>query len=219
MSTGEQMARLMHRAVAEDVLGPGRRAILWVQGCPQRCPGCIAPEGWDISGGTPVTVAEAADWVLSQEGIEGMTISGGEPMLQARALADLIRRIRLHSDLGVICYTGYVFPPRPAGEPGALLRLTASRRELVGLLDLLVDGPYVEARHGDLLWRASDNQRLILLTDRYAQVLQTLPDRSAGVVCVLDVEGRPHVIGVPSRPGFRQELERLLAARGVRLRP
>jgi len=207
--------RLMHRAVAEDVLGPGRRAILWVQGCPHRCPGCIAPEGWTLNGGTVVSVEEVAEWVLAQPGIEGITISGGEPMLQAAALARLIRLVRARVDLGAMCYTGYVLPPRPVGEPGVSLRRTPARRDLISMLDLLIDGPYVESRHADLLWRGSDNQRVIVLTDRYVGLFRRMPDRSAGIVCVLDPEGRPQVIGVPSRPRFREELERRLGQNGV----
>lgn len=207
----------MHRAVAENVLGPGRRAILWVQGCPHRCPGCIAPEGWSLSRGTVHPVEEVADWVLAQSDIEGITISGGEPMLQAAALARLIRMVRVRENLGIVCYTGYVLPPKPAGEPGVSLRRTPARRDLISMLDLLIDGPYVENRHVDLLWRASDNQRLIVLTERYTAILQRMPDRSAGIVCLLDAEARPQVIGVPSRPGFRDEMERRLGLKGVSL--
>lgn len=207
----------MHRAVAEGVLGPGRRAILWVQGCPHRCTGCIAPEGWEPRGGELAHVQDVAEWVLAQPDLEGITISGGEPMLQAGALAALIGMVRSRADLGVICYTGYVLPPRLAGEPGVLLRRTSARRDLIAMLDLLIDGPYIQSRHADLLWRASTNQRLIALTRRYAGLLQATPDRSAGVVCVLDPDGRLQVIGVPSRPGFREELEQTLRARGIML--
>ncbi|NLI00560.1 MAG: radical SAM protein [Chthonomonadales bacterium] len=207
----------MHRAVADDVLGPGCRAILWVQGCSHRCAGCIAPEGWDLDGGRLCSVDEVAGWVLSQSGIEGITISGGEPMLQAWALARVIRAVRLHADLGVVCYTGYVLPPRTPGAPGVVLRRTPARAELLSLLDMIVDGPYVEARHGDFLWRASANQRLILMTPRYRALLQARADTSAGIVCTIDAQGRPQVVGVPNRPGFREEFERHARARGVRL--
>ena len=210
----------MHRAVAPDVLGPGLRAILWVQGCPQRCAGCIAPEGWSTKAGERTTAGAAAQWILSQPGIEGITLSGGEPMMQAAALAECIRLVRLERDLGVICFTGFVLPWRDKGLPGPRLRMTARRRELLSMIDLLIDGPYVAELHGDLLWRGSKNQRLLPLSPRYLDVLSHLTaqtDRSAGLAFTLDGEGRPQVIGVPARPGFRREMERLLARRGVLL--
>lgn len=218
MSRQRTTLRLMHRAVAEEVLGPGKRAILWVQGCRHHCPGCITPEGWDPRGGQLYPVEEVAKWVMEQSGIEGVTISGGEPMRQAGSLVNLLSSLRRRADLGAICYTGYVLPPRVPGSPGVTLRRTPDRRDLLALLDLLVDGPYVRERHADLLWRASDNQRLILLTQRYGRYVASRPDRTAGVICLLDEDGRPQIIGVPHRPGFREELERRLRERGVNVR-
>jgi anaerobic ribonucleoside-triphosphate reductase activating protein len=216
------MLRIAHRAAPiAEVLGPGRRAVVWVQGCAQRCAGCIAPEAWDTDGGSAEPVDQVADWLLAQPDIEGVTLSGGEPMLQASGLAALIRQVRRRRDLGVICYTGFVMPP-PDSPHGVALDRHGGAADLLAEVDLLVDGPYVEELHADLLWRGSTNQRLIALTDRYRDLLPVVgsrDDTGAGLVCTVDADGGPHLAGVPSQAGFRGRFEALLADKGVDLKP
>lgn len=216
------MLRVAHRAAPiEAALGPGRRAVIWVQGCASRCAGCIAPEAWDPAAGALEPVDQVAGWLLARPDIEGVTLSGGEPMLQAAGLAALIRHVRRRRDLGVICYTGFVMPP-PDSPHGVPLDLDGPAADLLARVDLLIDGPYVESLHADLLWRGSGNQRLIALTDRYRDLLPAVgsrDDSGAGLVCSVDAEGGPHLAGVPSEAGFRRRFEALLADRGVDLKP
>ena len=73
----------------------------------------------------------------------------------------------------------------------------------------------IEAQHADLLWRGSNNQRLLSLSDRYQNLLATLPDRSAGMEFNLDPEGAIALTGVPSSPKFREAFESRMADRGV----
>src|SRR5947207_12067562 len=91
--------RLARRSNHCTVLGPGTRAVLWVQGCPFRCPGCVAPETLPFRGGEAVSVASLADELIGLPEIEGVTFSGGEPMSQAAALARLVDLVRTKRDL------------------------------------------------------------------------------------------------------------------------
>ncbi|MFF5403403.1 4Fe-4S single cluster domain-containing protein [Streptomyces misionensis] len=203
MGTRLSVARTLDRCT---VLGPGSRAVIWVQGCPLRCAGCVAAETLPFEGGTSRPVAELADWLRALDGIEGVTFSGGEPFSQARALAELLDAVReRRPDFGAMAYSGF--------RHEALLRGGPDRRALLDRLDLLVDGPYLAARHGSLRWRGSDNQRLIPLTDRYRQALAE-PDTTAGIELSVDADGSLSWAGVPPAPGFRERLEEQLAARG-----
>jgi anaerobic ribonucleoside-triphosphate reductase activating protein len=192
------------------VLGPYRRAVIWVQGCAFACKGCIVPESWDTNGGETRTVDELTTWVLAQPDIEGITLSGGEPMLQASVLVALIDRLREQRDIGVVCYTGDRLERLQAHG-------TIAQQELLQRLDLLIDGIYIEAQHADLLWRGSTNQRLLSLSDRYQNLLATLPDRSAGMEFNLNPEGAIALTGVPNSPNFREAFESRMADRGVNL--
>src|SRR5262249_31475263 len=146
-------------------------------GCPFACKNCIVPESWDEQGGEVGGVVELAAWVLAQAGIEGVTFSGGEPMAQAGALAGLGGWLREKAGLGGGCSTGYTL--EHLQERG-----TSEQQALLARTDLLIDGVYIEAQHADRLWRGSANQRLLPLTARYRDLIETLPeseDCSAGL--------------------------------------
>ncbi|MFE1828800.1 4Fe-4S single cluster domain-containing protein [Streptomyces yangpuensis] len=192
------------------VLGPGTRAVIWVQGCPLRCRGCVAAETLPFEGGTEYTVADLTDWLCGLTDIEGVTLSGGEPFAQAAGLAALLDSVReRRPDFGAMAYSGFRYEALRRGGP--------DRRALLRRLDLLVDGPYVATRRHGLRWRGSSNQRLVALTDRYAHVADE-PDTSAGVELSVEADGALSWAGVPPAPGFRKGFEERLAARGFVLR-
>jgi anaerobic ribonucleoside-triphosphate reductase activating protein len=133
---------------------------------------------------------------VAEHAVDGLTVSGGEPFAQAPALVELIREVRRRRDLSVCCYTGFTLERlTQTGDDG--------QRELLGLTDLLIDGPYVQRRHAALRWRASANQRLHALTPRHRQEL-TLPDLSAGLQIEVTSGADVHWLGVPPTPGFRE---------------
>lgn len=146
------------------VLGPGTRFVLWVQGCPFRCPSCVAPDTLPFEGGEAIAVDTLAEEILALPDIDGVTFSGGEPLSQAGALVRLVDRIRARRDLSFMAYTGHTLE-------GLARHATAEQRELLRRLDILVDGPYVATRHTDLIWRGSDNQRVLLLSRRHRDLL------------------------------------------------
>jgi anaerobic ribonucleoside-triphosphate reductase activating protein len=204
--------RIFERRSPVKVLGPYARAVIWVQGCDFGCRGCIVPESWEQDSGEEVDISELVAWVLSQPNIEGVTLSGGEPMLQAEALSTLIDQIREVRNLGVMCYTGYrIEYLKSQGDIAQKLLLTK--------IDLLVDGIYQENLQDDLLWRGSNNQRLLLLSDRYRDFLQSQSDRSAGLEFFLNETGEVGFSGVPTQPNFRQEFESRMSQRSVIVNP
>jgi anaerobic ribonucleoside-triphosphate reductase activating protein len=192
------------------VLGPGQRAVIWVQGCPLRCPDCLAPQTLPFHGGTATPVTDLAEWLIGLAGIEGVTLSGGEPFAQAGPLALLLDEVReVRPDFTAMSYSGFTH--------AALRRGTADQRALLDRLDLLIDGPYQRARHADLRWRGSSNQRVIALSDRYCGVMLA-PDVSQGIEFTLDADGAMSWAGVPAEPGFREFVESGLRELGFDLR-
>jgi anaerobic ribonucleoside-triphosphate reductase activating protein len=202
-----QVGRVAERC---EVLGPGRRAVVWVAGCPLRCRECVVPELLDPAAGEPVAVAELSERLLALPQLDGVTFSGGEPFAQAEALLELTRRLRARRpQLSLMSYSGYPLSwLRKHGTPAQLA--------LLDRLDVLVDGPYLPERHAPLRWRGSSNQCIRLLSDRHAELAQAA-DEPAGIELELDTGGRFAWAGVPPRRGWRHELERRLAEQGVLL--
>ena len=134
--------------------GPGYRLAVFVQGCPHHCPGCHNPATHDFSGGTLRDTAEITAMLGANPLVRGVTLTGGEPMMQAAALCEIARAAR-ERGMSVWCYTGYTLE--------ALLKeQNPDRMRLLALVDVLVDGPYIaHERSLDLLYCGSRNQRLI----------------------------------------------------------
>ena len=151
------------------VLGPGRRAVIWFQGCNLYCPGCIA-DGMNRSRDFRSYAPRAlADMILGLPGIEGVTLTGGEPFQQPLgALAGFLAVLRQRSPLSVMCYSGYTLEELRAGTDAE------PRRRVLEHIDLLVDGPYVGALNAGHRWRGSANQRLHFLTERYRHLAGTV---------------------------------------------
>lgn len=180
--------------------GPGTRFVLWVQGCDARCPGCINPEFLPRALRTVLPVAEVAARVLATHDIEGVTYSGGEPMLQAAPLAELSARLR-DAGLSVVCYSGYPLAALRARGDAAIDRL-------LGLTDILIDGPYVSEQATGLRWRGSRNQQVHFLTERYRALAATIDEEPAEVELTL-TDAQFSATGIWP-PGFLERLKELL---------
>ena len=143
--------------------GIGIRTVLFVSGCTHHCKGCFQPETWDFDYGQPYTeeTEQAILASLAPSYIHGLTLLGGEPMEpdNQRALLPLLRRIRAEYPTKTVwCYSGYTYEEL-TGESRARCELTD---EMLSLIDVLVDGEYVEQqRNISLRFRGSENQRLI----------------------------------------------------------
>ncbi len=90
--------------------GPGARAVIWTRGCTLNCPGCFNPETRSFSGGEDVAVDDLFHRIESLGAtVEGITVSGGEPLQPLRPLLALLRRVREETNLSVLVFTGYTW--------------------------------------------------------------------------------------------------------------
>jgi anaerobic ribonucleoside-triphosphate reductase activating protein len=198
------------------VLGPGRRIGLWLQGCRIRCPGCVSQDTWADDPGRKMSVAQLLAWCrrVGCDGVDGVTLSGGEPFDQPQALGALLAaleqwRREAGLDFDILCYSGY---------PLAKLRKRHAR--LLARLDALIPEPYVDSLPLTHLWRGSRNQPLVALSPRGERVYRDFLDAPAAALgkrLQVQVDGeRLWTIGIPER-GDLAALERMAAERGLRL--
>jgi anaerobic ribonucleoside-triphosphate reductase activating protein len=183
--------RVAATCVGTRALGPGLRSVVWVQGCPFRCVGCIAPEWIPDRPARDVRPDELAAELLADADVAGLTFSGGEPMAQALALADVIRHGRQMRELTLICFTGYRLAELRARPPGPGVAA------LLAQTDVLIDGRYVAARNDDRGLRGSDNQQIHFLSGRLAAARDELTDGPRRAELRLRA-GSALLIGVPS---------------------
>lgn len=139
--------------ILEDTMvdGPGFRTSIYCAGCRHQCPGCHNPQSWAFDGGREMTTEQIMK-IIEADPYANVTFSGGDPMYQASGFAELAREIHKRTNKDIWCYTGFTFESL----------INPEQRELLELLDVLVDGPFIEKlRDTDLLFRGSSNQRLI----------------------------------------------------------
>lgn len=150
--------RLHAYEAASRANGPGLRAVVWFQGCSIRCPGCFNPETHDPGGGHDADTEEVARWIMSKhDGIEGLSVSGGEPFEQPEALMDLVKRVRA-SALSILVFSGYSLEQ---------IRKQPLGTAILHFVDVLVAGPYQQSDHWGKGLLGSTNQEIHLLTERY----------------------------------------------------
>ena len=153
MKTLKEVQLRVAGVIEESIVdGPGLRFVLFLQGCRLHCKGCQNPQTWDFEGGTPVPADEVLARIKADPLVHGVTFSGGEPFEQAEALLPLALALK-EQGYHLMAFTGYTLEE--------LLQKPACR-PLIETLNLLVDGPYVEAEKSlDLRFRGSRNQRIL----------------------------------------------------------
>ena len=148
--------------------GEGVRVSLFVSGCGNRCKGCFQPQTWDFGYGRPFTAEteETLLQMLSPGYINGLSLLGGEPFEpeNQRSLLPFLRRVReTYPGKTIWAFSGFTY--EQLLDPGSRARCGCTD-ELLNLLDVLVDGPFVERLHDiSLRFRGSSNQRLIDLNE------------------------------------------------------
>ncbi|NVM26586.1 MAG: radical SAM protein [Desulfobacterales bacterium] len=165
--------------------GPGVRAVIWVQGCSLGCPGCFNPETHPFVGGELVSVGDLFGRIVALgDAIEGITISGGEPLQQRRPLLALLRRVRRETPLSVLLFTGYTWEK---------VQRMPNAEALLACVDVLIAGRYDASQRLARDLRGSTNKTVHFLTDRYTMDdLQSVPPTEV----IITAEGEVIVSGI-----------------------
>lgn len=195
------VAALVH---STNSLGPGERAVVWVQGCLLHCPGCLAPDWLPHQPARLMHVEELSDELLTSPEVHGIVFSGGEPMLQAHSLACVAKLIRRKRSINLITFTGFRYEHLLEADP------KVGYHDLLAQTDVLVDGPYLQGLNDGKGLRGSSNQRIIHLTSQLRD--EDLDNTNRRVEMRL-YNGNAHIVGIPTSE-IQQSL--LLALSGAR---
>jgi anaerobic ribonucleoside-triphosphate reductase activating protein len=184
----------IHAVLARSAAnGPGLRFVIWSQGCTLACPGCFNPGTHPPDDGEPGSAEELAALVLGKDdgskddGIEGVTLTGGEPLEQPAAVARFCELIRAGGDLGIVILTGFT-RREIAADP--------ARERAVRDADMVLAGRYNAGRHLGSGLRGSDNKEYWARTARYSPAdFTAAPD----VELIVAPDGSVTVTGMPRR--------------------
>jgi anaerobic ribonucleoside-triphosphate reductase activating protein len=138
--------------------GPGTRFVVWLQGCSLGCPGCFNPSTHDAAGGEPIEVDALLGRLGAPGDVDGVTLSGGEPLEQPEATLALLRGARARG-LSTLIFSGFTIEEIRGRRLGA---------EILAELDVLIDGRYRSTDRLAAGLRGSANQRIHLLTARHS---------------------------------------------------
>jgi anaerobic ribonucleoside-triphosphate reductase activating protein len=186
---------------ATRALGPGQRFVLWVQGCCFHCPGCVSPNWIPQKQANLVDPQRLAEYISSISGTEGLTVSGGEPMLQATALSELLTYLRQSRDFSIMCFTGFTLEQLQASSDRSI-------HQVLSQIDVLIDGLYVAELNDNRGWRGSSNQVVHFLTPRHLDEADLFTERQRDVEIHVR-EASALVVGVPPH-NFSGDFKRAL---------
>ena len=145
--------RLSSKIQTDSVVdGEGIRTVIWTQGCPHHCPYCHNPETHDFKGGFLMDTDEIIEKLRNLELQDGITFSGGDPMMQPEACTEIAKACK-EMGYNIWCYTGFLFED---------LLSNPKQVEFLKYIDVLVDGKFeIDKKSYDAKFRGSTNQRLI----------------------------------------------------------
>lgn len=146
--------------------GPGIRFTIFTQGCAHHCFNCHNPETWPFDKGKDVDIDELISKIKRNPLLQGITLSGGDPLYQVNACLELVKKVKeLNSDLDIIIYTGFTFE-----ELANNFKKNNDLLSLLKLSDILIDGKYEDSlRDLTLKFRGSSNQRVINLKKTFLE--------------------------------------------------
>lgn len=159
--------------VRESIVdGPGLRFAVFTQGCAHACHECHNPETWDFDGGYECEIKKILDAVSENPLLDGITLTGGDPLYQAEASYKLAKAIK-ERGLSVVVYTGFTYEE--------ILEMAKDDEEilnLISVIDILIDGKYEhDLRDLTLKFRGSTNQRIIDMERSMAKGKATIDER------------------------------------------
>lgn len=174
-----------------ETLGPGKRFGIWLQGCSRHCPDCISKHTWDFDETFRLPLNDLAGKLRNHSPFTGrLTISGGEPFEQPDFLFHLLKEARNLGYFDILVYTGRY-----------LKDLAEKNKNILEMIDALIDGPFEASLPTDLIWCGSANQRLHILSqdpavrDLYQEYAETRLTQSR--VQLVQTKAGLFLVGIP----------------------
>ena len=187
---------LSHIETSSLIYGPGRRFVIWFQGCSLACEGCWNQDMWSFKDNRLIQKEDLLGRILSTPDIRGVSFLGGEPLHQSKNIWWLMKKIRQRSDLTIFLFTGY--------EKEELERLNYVEN-ILNYCDIVAIGRYEQTyRNTNRQWIGSDNQ-VIIYPEKSREFAQ--PEEINQVEIIIEQNESIRVLGFPDA-GFASDLHK-----------
>jgi anaerobic ribonucleoside-triphosphate reductase activating protein len=171
-------------------LGPGIRIGIWFQGCSIRCKGCISKHTWEFDKKYKKTIAQVIDQINYYSEIyntKSITISGGEPFDQNSSLYILLKKLKELKFNDILLYSGYKFN-----------YLQKNYGDILKYIDVLIDGPFIESKKTNKIYKGSNNQRMYILNKSLSPIYQEYKKQlKNNKLQVITKDNEIYLIGIP----------------------
>jgi anaerobic ribonucleoside-triphosphate reductase activating protein len=171
-------------------LGPGIRIGVWFQGCSIRCKGCISKHTWEFDKKYKKTIAQVIDQINYYSEIyntKSITISGGEPFDQSTSLYTLLKKLKELKFNDILLYSGYKFN-----------YLQKNYGDILKYIDVLIDGPFIESKKTNKIYKGSNNQRMYILNKSLSQIYQEYKKQLKNKkLQLITKDNETYLIGIP----------------------
>jgi len=145
---------LIHSIHTSKVNGPGKRLVIWTQGCTKACKNCFNPNTWKFRG-LDICPLDIFNKIRALD-IDGITISGGDPLEQGDILDLLIPLYNLNLPKGIILFSGFTIDEIN----------NSNLRDCLNYIDVLIDGRYIDELRISSGMMGSSNQNIIYFSDK-----------------------------------------------------
>jgi anaerobic ribonucleoside-triphosphate reductase activating protein len=171
-------------------LGPGIRIGIWFQGCSIRCKGCISKHTWGFDKKYQKTIAQVIDQINYYSEIyntKSITISGGEPFDQSASLYIFLKKLKKLKFNDILLYSGYKFN-----------YLQKNHGDILKYIDVLIDGPFIESKKTNKIYKGSNNQRMYILNKSLSPIYQEYKKQLKNKkLQVITKDNEIYLIGIP----------------------
>ncbi len=171
-------------------LGPGIRIGIWFQGCSIRCKGCISKHTWEFDKKYKKTIAQVIDQINYYSEIyntKSITISGGEPFDQSTSLYILLKKLKKLKFNDILLYSGYKFN-----------YLQKNYGDILKYIDVLIDGPFIESKKTNKIYKGSNNQKMYILNKSLSPIYQEYKKQlKNNKLQLITKDNEIYLIGIP----------------------
>ena len=180
-------------------LGVGKRIGVWFQGCSIKCKGCMSKYTWEFDKKYVRDINEVLREILSYPS-KNITISGGEPFDQPKALEYLLKKLKLNGFKDILVYTGYEYE-----------EIKDRYKDILKYIDVLISGRFVEGLETEYIWKGSDNQKMYIFNKKLEKIYNEYrKEKKNKHLQIVEKNNDIYILGIPYQKDIKEILDELM---------